>query len=210
VRFLDRLTQPATAPDSLKVLAMRETIAQSALSAIALHRDPAADAVLERIAADRSDPLRSRALARLGSSRGARGLTVLRQMLTSETTPEGRRQLASAIGASREPGAVDALRGLLKDSDAKVRAEAVARFAAAGGPAVVNDVVARIQQDDSPDVKRRATQAIANWPRGEGIAALLQLARSSTDAGVRKEAVSALSRSTDPRALAYMEELIKR
>jgi hypothetical protein len=38
---------------------------------------------------------------------------------------------------------------------------------------------------------------------------LIQLARTSKDPEVKKQAVSLLSQSRDPRAVAYMEEILK-
>jgi HEAT repeat protein len=210
LRFLDTLTR-VDGPDSLKALATRRSVASSALSAIAYHRDAGADAILERLATDRSEAsLRSTALSTLGRLRGARGLKALQAQLTTELTPEGRRQLITAIGQSREPGAMDTLRTLLRDTDAKVRAEAVARYGSLGGSAVANELLAIINSDPVDAVRMRATSALAGWPRGEGVPHLLTLARSSPHAGVRKEAAGALSRSSDPRAVAYMEELLKR
>jgi HEAT repeat protein len=51
---------------------------------------------------------------------------------------------------------------------------------------------------------------LSRLPANDSIPALLQLARTSPNPVVRKEAVSALSHSKDPRAMALMEELIRR
>jgi hypothetical protein len=210
LRFLDTLTR-VDGPDSLKAITARRTLAGSALSSIALHRDAGADAILERIAADRTDTsLRSNALRLLGSHRGARGLAALERALKPETVSEDRRIIVSAIGSSREAGAVAILKPLLRDADPKVRAEAVGRYITAGGPAVVSEALAIINGDPVDEVKARAGSSIAAWPRGEGIPHLIALARTSRDTAVQKRAVSSLSSSRDPRAIAYLEDILKK
>jgi hypothetical protein len=210
LRFLDGLTR-VDGPDSVKAITARRTLASSALSSIALHRDAGADAILERVAADRADSsLRSTALRLLGSHRGARGLAALERQLKAETVSDDRRIIVSAIGASREPGVAGILKPLLRDADAKVRAEAVARYITAGGPAVASEALAIINADPADEVKTRAVSSIAAWPRGEGVPHLITLARTSRDAAVQKRAVSSLGNSRDPRAIAYLEELLKK
>ena len=210
LRFLDTLTR-VDGPDSIKSLSTRRTMAGRALEAIALHKDPGADAILERIASDRSETtLRNRTVQLLATHRGARGLSVLQKQLAAETNADARRQLVTAIGSSSEPGAVAALRPLLKDPDAKVRAAAVSRYAQTGGPGVLSEILGIIETDTVDSVKSSAVSSLTHWPRGEGIPHLVTLARSTKDPVVRKQAVSALSNSRDPRAIAYMEELLRR
>lgn len=209
VRFLDTLTR-VDGPDSLNALTSRRTLASSALSSIALHRDASADAIVERVAADRTDTLRSSALRLLGTNRGARGFAALERALKAETTSEERRTIVSAIAASREPGVAAALKTLLRDGDAKVRAEATARYIALGGPPVIAEALAIINADPVEDVKNRAVGAIATWPRGEGIPHLIALARTSKDPAVQKRAVSLLSSSRDPRAISYLEDILRK
>jgi HEAT repeat protein len=131
-------------------------------------------------------------------------------MLDAEKAPELRRQLTGALGQAREPGTVEAMRALARDADPKVRAEAVHWFAARGGAPVVGEVVKLIETETDAAVQRRALSGLGAVPDAGGIAPLIQLARTAKDPAVRKEAVRVLSRSADPRATAFMEELIKR
>jgi HEAT repeat protein len=78
-----------------------------------------------------------------------------------------------------------------------------------GGSRTASDVTAIIANDPSIDVKQRAVKGLAALPGDESVPLLLQLARSSTVPAVRKEAVTALGRSRDPRAIAFMEGLLK-
>ena len=58
------------------------------------------------------------------------------------------------------------------------------------------------------DLKEEAVFALSRRPRDEGIPALIRLARSHPDRGVRRKAVFWLGQSDDPRALALFEELL--
>jgi HEAT repeat protein len=209
LRFLESLTRPDRT-DRFSNESRRNS-SQSALTAISLHRDPAADAILDRLASPQSDlELRRQAASALGSTRGAHGFATLQKLLAAEREPEMRRSLVGALGLSREPGTVEALRPLTKDADARIRAEAIYWFARTGGPAVIAEVTRLVESDADDNVRRRGVSGISRLPPGDSVPALLQIARSSSNAVVRKEAVSALSNSKDPRAMAFMEELIKR
>jgi HEAT repeat protein len=58
-------------------------------------------------------------------------------------------------------------------------------------------------------VKRRAISALQYLPDGEGIPLLIQLAKTSHDAEVRKQAMSSLGQSRDERAIAFFEDVLK-
>ena len=182
------------------------------LMAISLHRDAAADAVLDRIAAsaDGSTSRRSRAISLLGSNRGAHGLATLKQLLERETTPDVRRSIVSSIGRTMQPETVATLRSLLHDQDASVRASAVSAFAQRGGTAVVPEVLKIIDTDLDLSVKKRAISGLAAVPNDANLPTLIQLARTHANADVRKEAFSRVSQSKDPRAIALMQEILKK
>jgi len=46
-------------------------------------------------------------------------------------------------------------------------------------------------------------------PNGEGIPLLIQLAKTSHNAEVRKQAMSSLGQSRDQRAIAFFEDVLK-
>jgi HEAT repeat protein len=191
--------------------AQERRLNESALAAIALHRDPAADAILDRLAtADSDTNVRRMARSALGASRGAHGFSTLRKLLQDERLPDQRRQLVSALGQTRQPEAPDVLKNVARtDPDAKVRAEAVYWLPQRGGPRVVPDVTAVIDADQSDEVKQRAVRGLARLPPNDSVPLLLQLARSNKSPAVKKEAVAALGQSKDPRAIAFLEEILK-
>jgi HEAT repeat protein len=66
-----------------------------------------------------------------------------------------------------------------------------------------------IENDPEREVKRRAVSALQQLPNGEGIPLLIQLARTSHNPEVRKQAMSSLAQSRDQRAIAFFEEVLK-
>jgi HEAT repeat protein len=81
------------------------------------------------------------------------------------------------------------------------------RRAGTAGAANVRSI---IEADADQNVKNRGVSALASLPNNAGVAPLIDLARTSPQQSVRKEAVTALGRTKDPRAVAYLEELLRR
>jgi HEAT repeat protein len=123
---------------------------------------------------------------------------------------EERRSLIRAIGQSRDAAGVEALRGLTKEADARSRSDAWYYYVTKGGAATIPEALKAIASDGDESVRKRAVSAISQLPGDAGLPALLQLARATDNLVARKEAVSALSQSKDPRAIALMEEILKR
>jgi hypothetical protein len=210
IRFLAALAQAG--PTDRSPIDADRRVAEAAVRAIGYHKDPSADAALDRIAAEHRDSgLRRQAASTLTSLRGAHGVATVTKLLTSSKIPDERRALTSALGQSRDASAVPALRSLMGDEDASIRSEAVYYFIQRGGLAVVPDALKAVATDKSDNVRKRAISSIGRLPADAGVPQLLQIARApSTDAVSRKEAVNALSQSKDPRAIAFMEEILKR
>jgi hypothetical protein len=184
--------------------------AQNALRAISYHRDAAADAALEQFATDARDAnLRRQATSYLGSMRGARGAATLAKFLASEKDLDARRHLVASLGQSRDAGAVETLRGLLRDPEVRVRSEAAYYYIVRGGAAVLPEAQKLLASETVDSVRTRIVSAIGRLPADTSIPALLQLARSD-NAVIRKQATTALSQSKDPRAVAFMEAILKR
>jgi HEAT repeat protein len=146
----------------------------------------------------------------LAAFRGAHGAATVTRLITAAREADERRNLITALGQSHEPAAVDTLRTLTHDADAKVRAEAVYYFVVRGGAATIPSALDLIRTDPDDTVRRRAVSGLARLPADTAVPTLIQLVRTSQDAVARKEAMSALSQSKDPRAVALLEEILKR
>ena len=57
----------------------------------------------------------------------------------------------------------------------------------------------------SREVKRSAVSALQHLPNGEGIPLLIQLAKTSRNPEVRKQAMSSLAQSRDQRAVVFFQ-----
>jgi HEAT repeats len=210
LRYLDAFTRQQVANDRLSANA-RRSLAETALRAIQKHRDAGAETILDRIAtSDNDTDLRRQAASALAVSRGAHGFATVKRLVDTEKNPDLRRSLVTSLGQTREPGTVEALRALTRDTDPKIRAEAVYYFAQRGGAAVVPEVRALVDKETDQNVKQRAVRGLARLPVNDAVPLLIQLARTSTDPVVRKESVSSLGQTRDPRAMAFLEELVKR
>lgn len=210
IRFLTALAQAG--PTDRSMYENDRRVAENAVRAIGYHRDPSADTALDRMATEhRETSVRRQAASTLTSLRGAHGVATVSKLIPSAKNIDERRALTSALGQSRDASAVPALRTLIGDEDATVRSEAVYYFIQRGGIAVVPDALKAVATDKSDNVRKRAISAIGRLPGDAGVPQLLQIARAaSTDAVSRKEAVNSLSQSKDPRAIAFMEEILKR
>ena len=204
------LTGLAQGPSDRSLYGQERTLAESAVRAIAYHRDPAADPVLEQFAAGQRDAnLKRQATTYLGSMRGAPGAAALARFLAAEKDIDARRSLIAALGQSQAPAAVDTLRGLLRDPEARVRSEAAYYYVIRGGAGALPEAQKLLASETADTVKTRIVSAIGRLPADTSIPALLQLARGD-NAVVRKQATSTLAQSKDPRAVAFMEAILKR
>jgi HEAT repeat protein len=204
IRYLDTLTRQ----DALNI-DTRRRLAESAIEAIALHKDAAADAILDRLAADQDSGLRQRAATSLASLRGAHGFDTLKRLLDAERDRGTRRTLASSLGQTRQPGTADLMLGLARtDPDPDLRATAVNSYASRAGQGGVQNVLAIIDKDTADQVKQRAVSGLARLPVDVSVPPLINLAKTTTSPAVRKQAVSSLGQIRDPRAAAYLAEIL--
>ncbi len=184
---------------------------EPALSAIALHDDPLADASLEKFAsAGNPESLRKKAIFWMGNSRGRRGYEALRALVKSEESEEMRRSLTFALSQSREPDATETLLEMAKrDASGPVRGQALFWLAQKAGKKAAAAIENAIRNDPETEVKTKAVFALTQMPKDEGIPLLIEVARTNRNPQVRRKAVFWLGQSRDPRALAFIEEVLK-
>jgi hypothetical protein len=184
---------------------------EPALSAIALHDDPSADAALEKFAAaGNPESLRKKAFFWLGNSRDRRGYEVLRTLARKEESDEMRRHLTFALSQSKVPEATETLMEMARhDASSSVRGQALFWLAQKAGMKAAATIENAIRNDPETDVKKKAVFALTQMPKDEGIPLLIEVARTNRNPEVRKKAVFWLGQSKDPRALAFIEEVLK-
>lgn len=206
---------PADSVRMLSGLARREgtsdRVVRAALTALALHNDPAADAALEQfVGAGQGMAIRKQAAFWLGTARGERGYQILRAAVERDTNAGFRKEATFGLAQSPVPAAIDTLVRMAKsDADASVRGQALFWIAQKAGKRAAPAITEAIASDPDAQVKERAVFALSQLPKEEGVPLLIQVARENRDARVRQRAMFWLGQSKDPRALAFFEEVLK-
>jgi HEAT repeat protein len=182
------------------------------LAALSMHATPKATEVLVSLASPESSAyLREKAAFWLGAQRGHEGLLALRQLVRSEQDGKLREKLAFDLSINSDPGATDDLIQLAKsDADSRVRAQALFWLAQKAGKKAIGTLNASIENDPNFEVKKKAVFALSQLPREESVPQLVHVADTNSNFAIRKEAIFWLGQTNDPRALAYIEQMLKR
>jgi hypothetical protein len=208
VAFLAGLVNPAperSSPDHSRTV-------EGALAAIGFHAAPEATRSLEQIAtSSASEHTREQAAFWL-SQRGPDGFVALKSLENrSGDDARFREKLTFDFSQNSDPGAEDELLHMAKfDSDSKVRGQALFWIAQKAGKRATGALNDAIQNDPETDVKKKAVFALSQLPKDEGVPQLIHVADTNSNLTIRKEAFFWLGQSQDPRALAYLEQVLKR
>jgi HEAT repeat protein len=197
-----------------------DNLGRAALNAIALHNDPAAIPILDKFSAPgQSEKLRREAIRAYASLRGAAGFDAAQRVLrSSEEMPAIRESALRGLGANRDPRVLPYLLDFArKDANAKLRGTALVLAARQAsrlpdGPAKVKPVLneALASTDADPELRRRAVEAISQLPEEDSIPMLIQVARQNQNPDLRKRAMARLGESRDPRAVAFVTEILSK
>ena len=187
-----------------------ERVWHSALTAIALHADSAADRALESFTQPgQPESLRRQTAFWLGAAREKAGLTLLQKMAKTDPGPEVRAQVAFGLSISHQPGAIETMiRMAHDDASSHVRGQALFWLAHKAGEKAVDAITGAIDNDPDTDVKKKAVFALSQLPRDEGVPKLIEVAQTNHNREVRKQAMFWLGQSHDPRALAFFEKIL--
>lgn len=184
-----------------------------ALAAIAMDRDAAADAALDRLSQPaQPEQVRKQTTFWMGSARGRHGYESLLKVLAGDPSDTVREQAVFALTKTREAGAIPEIaRVAHDDKSARVRGQALFWLAKTAQARVAGEAIRNaIDQDPELRVKKRAVFALTEIPNNEGVPMLIEIARSHRDPQIRKEAMTWLGRSKDPRALQFFEQVLTR
>jgi hypothetical protein len=181
-----------------------------ALTAIALHADPAADRALESFTrSSEPESLRKQAAFWLGAAREKAGLAVLEKMARSDPSSEVRAHVTFALSVSHEPSAVEGMiRMAHDDQSTHVRGQALFWLGQKAGQKAVGAITGAIENDPDTDVKKKAVFALSQLPKDEGVPKLIEVAQTNHNREVRKQAMFWLGQSHDPRALEFFEKIL--
>lgn len=184
------------------------------MSALALHADASATTELERMlkSADASDETRGHAAFWLGQTRGRRGFEdVLAVARSLSSSPHLREKAVFALSQSQEPAATDELIRLAKnDPTAHVRGQALFWLSQKAGKKAAGAVREAIDDDPDQGVREKAVFAVSQLPNDQSVPMLAELMKTHRDPGVRKKAAFWLGQKNDPRALAAIEDILRK
>jgi HEAT repeat protein len=212
-----------TAPESIKLLlgmakdtagSTREQLrkADSAVGAIAMHADPAADQALdELLVPSQPEQVRRQAIFWLGNARGQHGFETVSRVVREDPSDKIREHAVFALTQNKDPQALAIVAGVAhNDKSARVRGQALFWLAQRAGQKVAESAISdAIANDPETEVKKKAVFALTQMPKGEGVPLLIQVARTNRNAEVRKQAMFWLGQSKDDRALAFIEQVLK-
>jgi hypothetical protein len=191
-------------------LSARDRLGNSIVSAIGAHAGPAADELLDRLAAPNQPlSLRQSAVSLMGR-RGPHSFNTLQKILASDPDERIQERAVLAIAHSKDADALNLLLSTARTAaNSRLRAQAVSALGRQPALRPADTLATIAESDPDREVRRRAISTLRSLPDDQGIPALIRMAKSSRDPEVRKEALSSLTQSRDPRALALFEEILQ-
>ena len=195
-------------------------VQDSGIVAIALTDTPEATSVLRSFTATTySEQVRERAAFWLANERGSEGFKAVSELLRNDHDDAFREKLVfdlTLVKGDSKSAAIDELIGTARsDASPKVRSQAqfwladVAKKKVGGDPRIVQTLSHQATDDPDTAIRKSAVFALSRLPEEQGIPELIQVASTSKDAATRREAIFWLGRSKDPRALAYLEKVVR-
>ena len=205
--------RPADSVAFLAALAEREgeTSAKRAMAALAMHADPSATTVLERLAAEgHPDETRGHALFWLAETRGHAGFVAASRAARTANSARVREKAIFAVYISRDPASTDELIALARhDTEGGVRKKALFWLSQKAGQKAGSALREVVNSDPEESVKVQAVFAISQLPDDQSIPLLIDLAKTHRSLAVRKKAIFWLGQKNDPRALEAIADMLK-
>ncbi len=116
-----------------------------------------------------------------------------------------------AISQHAGPEATDLLIDRAKnDTSTHEREQAIFWLAQRAGKKSAEAISDAIINDPDTGVKKKAVFALSQLPKDEGVPRLIEVAKTQRNPEVRKQAFFWLGQTHDPRALAYIEEVLSK
>jgi hypothetical protein len=213
LRTLARLDHGAGIP-SLMDLTRSGTdswLTREAVSTLAQSGDPRARTYLRSLVerADAPDELLALAIRGLGREFAtARDAQLLRQAYPKLTSERTKRTVVGAVAEIGGAANVRWLLGVARDENERqgIRREALQQARRAG--ASVADLVALYDRTSDPALKETLIAMYAESREKMAIDKLLSILKSEEDRGLRRRAISYLSRSDDPRVRQALQSIV--
>ncbi|MDX2417260.1 MAG: HEAT repeat domain-containing protein [Xanthomonadales bacterium] len=189
-----------------------DSVGDSALFALALHRSPEAGQRLYTLAKETESDLSEEAIFWLGENRGEQGFKILKQLLTELPRGDRRRAINFALAQNNTAEAADLLFKISKtDADPEQRGEAMFWLAEEYPQQAQDWLLEVIETEKDEDVLEQAVFAISQLPGGMGDQLLLELVKNDqASRAVRRQAIFWLAQSDNDSSVAALTELLTR
>ena len=212
VTWIDNVAPRNSVALLASLLGGEKKLSHRAMSALAMHAEPAAGDRLDDLARRGDDELRGEAVFWLAETRPERGLDAARALLRDTSASRKVREKAIfALSQIRKPAATDELiRVARNDADSHTRGQALFWLAQQAGKKAAGALREAIDGDEDAHVREKAVFAVSQLPDDQGIPILIDLLKNHRDPGVRKKAAFWLGQKRDPRALDALEEILRR
>lgn len=205
------------AVDQEKALDYLEDVARknrhdSALYALALHRDDDAARRLYSLARDSDAKHGSEAIFWLGEARGEQGFKFLERLLGELPRGERRREINFALSQNDSPEAAELLLQIARsDTDSEQRGEALFWLAQAYPQQAEGWLQEVIATERDADLLEKAVFAVSQLPGKRGSQMLLDIATDKqAPHSARRQALFWLAQSDDDEAVATLADLLTR
>lgn len=136
-------------------------------------------------------------------------LSLLQEIISMSTSNHEQNGAVFAISQHDGARALDTLIKLARqDASPHVREQALFWLAQRAGERAAATITDAIVNDPDGEVKKKAVFALSQLPKDEGVPKLIEVARTQRNPEVRKQAFFWLGQSHDPRAFAYIQQVL--
>lgn len=136
-------------------------------------------------------------------------LAYLENLLVADTSDNLANSAIFLISQHADPAALTYLIDHARnDKSPHVREQSLFWLAQKAGKRAAATITDAVRNDPDTEVKKRAVFALSQLPKDEAIPRLIEIASTQRNPEVRKQAFFWLGQTHDPRALAYIEQIL--
>jgi hypothetical protein len=136
-------------------------------------------------------------------------VSFLQRMVNSHSSDHIQNGAIFAISQHEGGRALDAMIEMARENASPhVREQALFWLAQRAGERAAATITNAIANDPDTEVKKKAVFALSQLPKDESVPKLIEVARTQRNPEVRKQAFFWLGQTHDPRALAYIQEVL--
>lgn len=136
-------------------------------------------------------------------------VSFLQSMVDNHSSDHLENGAVFAISQHEGSRALDAMIEMARDNPSThVREQALFWLAQRAGERAAATIKNAISNDPDTEVKKKAVFALSQLPKDQSVPMLIQVASSQRNPEVRKQAFFWLGQTHDPRALAYIQEVL--